>query len=334
MEEQVQTEAPKSKSKGIVKLIVVLLILAVTAFIVWRIKASNADGQTAAGGKPGGWGNNAGQLTAVRTVEAVPVTLKDYVITNGEVETQRSIEVFPSVLSAAKLVQLNVSLGSPVKAGDIIAYVDPSEAGASYKLSPVVAPISGSIISSPVKVGAKVTSGSVIAKIGDIDNLQVTAKVPERFVADLSIGLKAEITLQPYPDTIFTATVVRVAPVLDAATRTKDVILNFDKPDSRVNAGMYAKVKLFTVDYPDTIVIQQDAVVNNADRYYLYTVKDDNTASKKEVTLGKNIDGKYQILSGIESGETVIVEGMLTLYEGAKVNDITKPKEEKPADGE
>ena len=285
MEEQNYNEAPKSKSKGIITFIVILIILALTAFIIWKIKAPKDSQQAGPGGKPGAWGNNAAQLTAVRTVVANPVTLKDYVITNGEVETQRSIEVFPSVLSAAKLVQLNVSLGSSVTAGDVIAYVDPSEAGASYKLSPVVAPISGSIISSPVKVGAKVSASSVIAKIGDINNLQVTAKVPERFVADLKIGLKAEITLQPYPDTIFTATVVRVAPVLDAATRTKDVILNFDKPDSRINAGMYAKVKLFTVDYPNSIVVQQDAVVNNSDRYYLYTVKDGNTASKKEVKV-------------------------------------------------
>ena len=43
-----------------------------------------------------------------------------------------------------------------------------------------------------------------------------------------------------------------------------------------------------------------------------------------KVTLGKNVDGYYQILSGIEFGETVVTEGMLTLYEGAKVRDIGK----------
>ena len=69
----------------------------------------------------------------------------------------------------------------------------------------------------------------------------------------LKIGLKAEISLEAYPEQIFSATVVRVSPVLDAASRTKQVILNFDKKDSRVNAGMFAKVKLYTVDYVNVV---------------------------------------------------------------------------------
>ena len=56
---------------------------------------------------------------------------------------------------------MRVSLGSPVKAGDIIAYIDPSEPGSYYAKSPVTAPIDGSIITSPVKIGQKVSMNSV-----------------------------------------------------------------------------------------------------------------------------------------------------------------------------
>lgn len=280
-----------------------------------------------------GFGGGRQTVTAVRTVIAKNTTLTDYVVTSGEIETQKSIEVFPSI--GGRVIEVRVSLGSQVKAGDIIAYIDPSEPGVVYAKSPVVAPIDGSILTSPVKVGQKVTASQVITKIGDISNLQLTAKVPERYVSELSIGQKAEITLQAYGDEVFMASIVRISPVVDPATRTKEIILNFDKHDDKVNAGMFANVKLYTVDYSGYPAIQQDAFEENNDEYYIYIVKEDSTVTKRHVKRGKNVSDYCQVVDGLEVGEAVVVEGMLSLYEGAKVRDISGNVEyeepEKPA---
>ena len=267
-------------------------------------------------------GKKSQTVTPVRTVVANEVILQDYVMTSGDIQTQTSIEVFPSI--GGTVVQMNVSLGSPVKKGEVIGYIDPSEPGSYYAKSPITCPISGSILTAPAKPGQKVQASSVITKIGDIENLQISAKIPERYVAELAVGQKAEIKLEAYPDVSFSASVVRISPVVDSSTRTKEIILNFDKKDSRINAGMFAKVKLFTSAYKGAFAIGQDSIVSNSDKNYLFVVKDDDTVSKREVTLGKNVDGYYQILSGVEFGETVVTEGMLTLYEGAKVRDIGK----------
>jgi len=311
----------KKMNKKAVTAIIIIVVVALTIGCLIGLKFSKKK----KGGFPGGWGGFGGgaAVTAVRTSDAMPETLKDYVFTNGEIQTQTAIEVFPAI--GGTVVEMKVSLGSPVKKGDVIAYVDPSDAGSYYVKSPVVAPIDGSIISSPVKTGQKVSVSSVITKIGDIDNLQINAKIPERYVSDLKMGQKAEISLEAYPEVVFTAHVVRISPVVDAATRTKEIILNFDKADSRVNSGMFAKVKLFTNEYSGEIAITQDALVNNNDDYFLYVVNEDGeTVSKRKVTLGKNVDGKYQILDGIGVGETVVVEGMLTLADGSKIKDIDK----------
>ncbi len=319
-----ETEIGK-KRKGFVTAGIVLAILLVTIIIVFvSIKNGKNKGPGAKG--PGGFGGFGGaggpQETSVRTLKLENTTLKDFVITNGEIETQTAIEVFPSI--GGKVIETKVSLGSPVKQGDIIAYIDPSEPGSYYAKSPVTAPISGSIISSPVKTGQKVSMSSVITRIGDIDNLQISAKVPERYVADLEIGQKAEITLQAYDGDVFEAKVVRISPVVDSATRTKEIILNFDKNYEKVNAGMFAKIKLYTNDFSGYPVIPQDALVNNNDKYYMYVVKDDDTVEKRQVTLGQNVDGYYQILDGVYAGETVVVEGMLTLTDGSKIRDVNK----------
>ena len=305
--------------------IIVIVLLAVTAGGVFLINSSAKKKKAAAGGAGGfgGFGGGRGPqtATAVRTTVAKNQTITDFVYTNGEIETQKSIEVFPSI--GGKVVEMHVSLGSSVKQGDVIAYIDPSEPGSYYAKSPVIAPIDGSIITSPVKIGQKVSMSSVITKIGDINNLQITAKVPERYVADIAIGQKAEITLQAYGEEKFIASVVRISPVVDPSTRTKEIILNFDKHYDKVNAGMFARVKLFTLDYGGYPVIAQDAFVENSDEYYLYIVKEDSTVTKRKVVRGKNIDGYYQVIDGLAAGEVVVLEGMLSLYEGAKVRDIS-----------
>lgn len=313
----------KSKISLIVTVAAVLLTVAAVVAINATKNTENAGGPGKGGARGrGGAGNT---IFTVRSVEAVKKTLNDYVITNGEVESQSAVEVFPSM--GGKVQQINVLLGSQVKKGDVIAKIDPSEPGTKYALSPVEAPISGSIVSTPLKVGTKVTTNSAVTMIGDIDNLQISASVPERYVSELKTGLKAEITVEAYPDVIFMATVSRVSPVVDAATRTKQVIMNFDKKDSRVNAGMFAKVKLYTSKYSGKLVVPSDAIITNDDDVsYLFVVNDDYTVSRRTVKTGKAIDGMIQVTDNLMAGERVVYEGMLSLSDGANVNDLAKPK--------
>lgn len=313
----------KSKLSLIVTVAAVLLTVAAVVIINATKNTENTGGPGKGGARGrGGTGNT---IFTVRSAEAVKKTLNDYVITNGEVESQSAVEVFPSM--GGKVQQINVLLGSQVKKGDVIAKIDPSEPGTKYALSPVEAPISGSIVSTPLKVGTKVTTNSAVTMIGDIDNLQISASVPERYVSELKTGLKAEITVEAYPDVIFMATVSRVSPVVDAATRTKQVIMNFDKKDSRVNAGMFAKVKLYTSKYSGKLVVPSDAIITNDDDVsYLFVVNDDYTVSRRTVKTGKAIDGMIQVTDNLMAGERVVYEGMLSLSDGANVNDLAKPK--------
>ena len=331
-----QKSDEKSKSKIITTSIIVVVLVVATILacvLIMGKKKSGPGGFGGPGGMPGGFGSfGGGQTYSVKTQVAVPTTLHDYVVTNGEIETQSSIQVFPSI--GGKIVEVAVSLGTAVQKGDLIAKIDPSEPGSYYALSSVTAPISGSILSTPSKPGNKVSASTVITTIGDIENLQVSANIPERYVAALKPGLKAEVTLEAYPDDIFKATVADVSPVLDSATRTKKVVLVFDKNDARVNAGMFARVKLYTLDYSGLITVPQNSFTELNDEFYLYVVNDDgNTVRKVKVTKGNTVDGITQVKSGINEGEVVVVEGMLSLYDGAKILDITNgvSKEEKPA---
>ena len=307
MEESKKSNKPKIVVMAVIALLVVCVIVA----------KMQSGGQAAPGGKRGGGGT----VVSVKTQILEETTLHGYISTNGEIESQNSVNVFPDV--SGKVMETRVMLGSPVRRGDIIAYVDPNSPGQYYKKSPVYAPISGSIISTPLKNGMTVSTSTAIAIIGDIANLQVSANIPERYVSVLKTGLKADITVEAYPNVVFKATVTRVSPVVDTTSRTKEVILHFDEKDSRINAGMFGKVKLFTEDYVGEVVMPSDSLVQNGDDYFAYVVNSDSTVSKRKVKLGNTVDGVVQILDGVVAGEKVVTQGQTSLGNGSKIQDIT-----------
>lgn len=283
-------------------------------------KNKNGAGGKGKAGK-GAWGAAGNTEFSVVTKTAEQETLHGYIIANGEIESQNSVSVYPDV--SGKIISTRVLLGSSVKRGDVIAYVDPSQPGERYKQSPVYAPISGSVISTPAKNGTTVSTNTEITRIGDINNLQILADIPERYVSFLKPGLKALVSVQAYPDETFSATVTRVSPVVDQTSRTKQIILTFDERDSKINAGMFAKIVLYTKDYSGAVTVPKNALVTNEDKNFIYVMQADSTVEKREVFLGEEVDGTIQVISGLRQGERVVIQGQTSLSHGAKVKDIT-----------
>ena len=260
---------------------------------------------------------------SVKTETVSLDSLQDYVNTSGEVQTQSSIDVFPSI--GGKIVRVYVSLGSYVKKGQRIADVDPNAPGDDYAYSPVYAPISGTVTRTPLKVGTTVMASTSITTIGDVANLQITARIPERFVGSLKKGLKADVTLQAYEDQVFSASVTRVSPVVDNMSRTKEIILNFDDKTTLVDAGMFAKIKLFTDVYEGHVTVPENCVIKTDEDNSVFILNQDGaTVHKVQVKLGKSVDGRVQVLEGLQEGDRVVTEGFKVLAEGAQVMDITK----------
>ena len=307
-----------------------IVFLAVAALLIayaftFGKQKGGAPGKGPRPGK-GAWGAFGNTEFSVVTKVVEPETLHGYIVANGEIESQNSVSVYPNV--SGKIISTQVMLGSSVKRGDVIAYVDPSQPGEYYKQSPVHAPIAGSVISTPAKNGTTVSPNTEITRIGDINNLQIVADIPERYVSFLKPGLKALVSVQAYPDETFAATVKRVSPVVDAASRTKQIILTFDQRDPKINAGMFSQIILYTKDYSGAVTVPKSALVTNEDKYFAYVMQGDSTVEKREVSLGEEVDGIVQIISGLREGERVVVQGQTSLSQGAKVKDITGAAEQ------
>lgn len=257
---------------------------------------------------------------SVRTEKAVRTTLQSYIEVNGDVVAETNVDVVPD--AAGKLVTLKAEVGTAVRKGQLVAEVDPSKPGTSYSLSPVYAPISGTVTSAPLSVGATVSTATTIFAVGVMDKLEVQARIPERDVGRLKTGLKAQLTLEAFPGEKFAAVVERVSPVVDAATRSKQIVLAFEKQDERINAGMFARVKLDTATYGNRIAVSEEAVVALRGKTYLYILKSDSTVERREVKTGVTVGELTEIVEGIAENETVVTEGQQLLSDGAKVRVV------------
>ena len=259
---------------------------------------------------------------SVRSSLVTRQTLIDYISASGDVEATRSIEVYPDM--GGKLVRTNVSLGSTVRRGQTIAAVDPSTPGVPYEISPVIAPLSGAITSQPLQPGTTVTTTTAIAVIGSIDDLQVTTNIPERYAGLLATGMQAVITVDAYPGVEFPATVVRVSPVVDSTSRTKELRLNFNEKDDRINAGMYAKIRLYTTEKENVIVVPETAILSAFGQQHVFLVSGDGrTAVQRQITTGMTVDGLTEVISGLSDTDRVIIEGMHLLFDGSAIRDIS-----------
>ncbi len=271
---------------------------------------------------------DAEQIFAVSTQIVAAGNLDDYLEFGGDIASVNSVAVLPD--QGGKITNILVSVGDLVQKGQTIAYVNPLRAGAVYNDSPVNSPISGRITSLPTTVGSTVAQSSPVATVARTDDLEVKINIAERFISRISDKQKATVTFDAYPAVEFPATVKEISPVLDTASRTMAVKLQFDKKDSRVKVGMYGRVKLVTESVKNAIVVPSSAIVTRESKTYIFVAdehEDKKTTVKLvPVTQGISVDNKTEIVEGLKKGDEIVIKGMSLLNDGVKVNITSTAK--------
>lgn len=250
--------------------------------------------------------------------------LDDYLEFGGDVSSVSAVDVYPD--AAGKISRIRVSVGDLVKKDQIIAYVDPSRPGMNYSENPVKAPISGRVTSFPPTIGTMVSQSYSIAKISDTDELQIKVNVAERFISRIRENQTAIVSFDAYPGVEFKARVFEVSPVLDTTSRTMLAKLKVEPADSRIKAGMYARVKLITDTIEGAVVIPNDAIVYRDGKPYVFTAKSESAESSVNmvsVKEGLSVDNKTEIQEGLKEGDVIIVKGQSLLSDGSKVKILS-----------
>ena len=105
---------------------------------------------------------------------------------------------------------------------------------------------------------------------------------------------------------------------VDPLTRAVTIRAELPNPDTRLRPGMLLSVRLLLPERA-TLSVPEIAVVQVGTQAFLFRVKDDDTIEQVEVTLGARRRGSVEILSGVEAGTRIVVDGTVKLRPGSKV---------------
>jgi RND family efflux transporter MFP subunit len=183
----------------------------------------------------------------------------------------------------------------------------------------LVSPISGVITARNYDNGDMV-AGQPIFVVQQISPAKVIISVSENLYSYLKKGMPVSIELDAFPGQTFEGKIHRITPSIDAATHTFPVEVVIPNGKEQIKPGMYARV---TMKYGtrQNIVVPDRAVVKmlgSGDRF-IYVYKADGTVSYQKVELGRRMQDKYEVLSGIADGDEVVVTGQSALKDGLAV---------------
>jgi membrane fusion protein (multidrug efflux system) len=183
------------------------------------------------------------------------------------------------------------------------------------------APFDGYLGLRQVSVGAYITNGTVITTLDDLNTLRVAFSVAEHYLADISVGMPLTVTNAAYGNITFKGTVSAIDTRLDPVTRTVTVHGALPNEDLRLRPGMLLHVKL-ELDNRVAMQISEKALVPQQQKQFVYKVDADNKVTQVEVKTGQRVPGWVEILSGLEEGDEVVVEGIQKLRSGLTINRV------------
>lgn len=183
----------------------------------------------------------------------------------------------------------------------------------------IQSPIDGIIVSRNVRTGDLVTVSTPVFEIIDPESLLIDVYLPERESARVQPGMPVEIAPDSLPGTSFAAIVLRINPTVDPGTGTVKVTLDFDSDITRLSAGMFVRARI-KVDSRDTaVILPKRALIRQRDQNRVFVVNNAGQAEERSLVLGLENMHFYEVLSGLETGEKLIVVGQHILESGQPV---------------
>ncbi|WP_342374471.1 efflux RND transporter periplasmic adaptor subunit [Myxococcus stipitatus] len=177
--------------------------------------------------------------------------------------------------------------------------------GEATRTLTLVSPISGVITKKDVVEGARLELGATPYEIVDLSRVWVLADVYESELRHVKVGMPATLQLKAFPHRVFAGKVSFLDPVLDSATRTVKVRLEFPNPDGDLRPEMFGEVVLRGASR-DALKIPADAVVPTGTTHVVFVSLGDGHFAPREVRLGESDGKSVEVTSGLKAGDQVV----------------------------
>jgi len=175
-------------------------------------------------------------------------------------------------------------------------------------------PISGTVIERAAVRGELTDPAQPLFRIGDLSRLWLTAHAYEREAIRVKTGSYARVTFPALPGRNFSGRVTLIGKEVDSGSRTIPVRIEIANEDGLLRPGMSATAWLPLGESSATIVAVAAASLQRMEEgWIVFLPRGRGTFEMRSVGRGRELDGEVEILSGLRSGETVVVDGAFLL---------------------
>jgi RND family efflux transporter MFP subunit len=195
----------------------------------------------------------------------------------------------------------------------------------------ILAPTNGFLAERLVDVGDLAKPDVALMKIVNLETVRTVVHIVEKDYEDVKIGQKAAITVDTFPDKIFSGQVIRKAPVLDPLTRTAAVYIEIPNSDFSLKPGMHARVSIVFEHRHKTNVLPIASLTRRKDgpgSAVFIIGGNPPITERRNIEVGINDGELVEILSGINAADLVITLGNRLVDEGQTVTPIEVPMDE------
>lgn len=225
-------------------------------------------------------------------------------------------ETTPQLYNAAKnkLKLWNLSneqIASIEQGGEPLEHID------------IFSPVSGIVTNRTATLGEYVKEGAVLFHVTDLSKVWVLFDAYEGDLSFIKKNAPISFTVASVPNKKFKSKVTFVDPVLDPKTRTASVRVEVDNPDWKLKPEMFASgVITLAPTGKDELMVPRSAVMWTGKRSVVYVKVPEAsvpTFEFREVSLGSELNGSYEITEGLQQGDEVVTNGTFKVDAAAQL---------------
>jgi Cu(I)/Ag(I) efflux system membrane fusion protein len=193
-------------------------------------------------------------------------------------------------------------------------------------------PRDGVVLERKAVDGQAFKAGDVLFRIADHSAVWVMADVAEGDLGALAPDQPVKVTTRAHPGRVFTGKVAVVYPHLMKETRTVRVRIELPNPDLALLPDMYADVDIATGSDAPVVAVPESAVIDSGARQVIILDRGDGRFEPRDVKLGRKGNGYVEVLSGIQDGESIVVNGNFLIDAESNLQAALKGLTAPPAD--
>jgi cobalt-zinc-cadmium efflux system membrane fusion protein len=175
-------------------------------------------------------------------------------------------------------------------------------------------PIGGRVLARHAVLGQYAEPARPLFVIADLSRVWVMAQAFERDAVNVSVGTTAHVTVAALPGQEFDGRVTLVGRQVDPGSRTIPIRIELANRDGALRPGMSASSRLEVMGQSRTILAVPAASLQRVgERWLAFVPAGQYEYEMRPVGRGRDLGNDVEVVSGLEAGETVVVEGAFLL---------------------